>query len=181
MSLKHAVVNLINNMSLFARYWAEADLSMLNIPYHFALENNENGGSMDIVFVNLNEFDSIERAIVTIVKKHVYYCQEWEANYANDTTEAEWREYLLKNWLPIYFACPIFDKYSCVNERMELNFNYSTIKSKEVIKNSYWALYDLLSESEVVHFNDESVFVNYFITYNKSKSILSLYFWCITC
>ncbi|MEM5768860.1 MAG: hypothetical protein AAGU32_11330 [Bacillota bacterium] len=172
--MKQATTNLINDVPLFAKYWAEADLSTQKISYHSTLADAEKYGSMDIAFVNLNEFDSIERAIVTIIKKHIYYCQEWGVTYTNDTTEVEWREYLKKHWIPIYFDKPIFNKDIYFNELAELDFNYETIHYKNDITSSYKALYSLLNECEIVHFNDESSFINYFLACDNNKDILYL-------
>jgi len=182
--LENSVVRLQNDIIFFAKNWAEINLTDLQIENYSTLRyagavQGEGRGVMDILFLNVREYASLDSAIVAIIKKHLYICEEWDDSYSNHISAEEWEKYLQNTWIPEYFPKPIFNKYTLDGEISELDFNFQTLGNKDVIQGVYLELLQQISKCFVVHLGDAGLFhnSNCFLAYNPGEHVLYFYDW----
>lgn len=183
--LETAVKRLEQDAGLFSKYWAGTHLEQSALHWHETPQkgkaHHEGHGRVMIVFIEAASCSCLEEAIVSAVKRHVYNSEDWTDSYMDETPAEEWEIYLRGYWMKEYFNNPTFQKYTLEKELDELQFDYSTVKTKEDIQSVFAKLLELLPGSAVVHFDDESFYCNYLIGYHPEKQVLFLYDWYLNC
>jgi len=184
--LEDSVMRLRSDIKLFAYHWFKINLEDLQLRVYgthyydgtIVPEHDKGYGSMSIIFVDVREFESFDRAVVTALKKFLYSTEEWEDSYANETSVEEWETLLREHWMHDYFPEPSSFKY-IPGDILDLNEHFQTLneRSKKIIYEAHHELLEYISKCSIAHLGCLTAFEYRFLAYNPTEEILCHYDW----